>query len=171
MAFSVGGDVEAYCTTCKMMKDHVIVAMVGDKPAKVECAGCHKQHVYRAGPPGTKPERVPRTRTSRASEPEAPPQATLSEIAAKLVGREGEAKPYSPMTRFALDEVVKHPSFGVGLVTALPAAQKVEIAFPSGRKLLLHDRGAAQPSTLQRPKPREEDDRTPVTDAPPTSTK
>jgi hypothetical protein len=165
MDLKVGGDVEAYCMTCKMMKDHVIVAMMGEKPAKVECAGCHKQHVFRAGPPGTKSEGS-RTRKSAAPAVSAPDITEALE--AKLAGREADARTYSPNERYAVDDIVKHPSFGLGVVVSLPAAQKVEIDFRGGRKLLLHDRGAAVKMTLERPPKREDDDvRTPVTDAPP----
>jgi hypothetical protein len=165
MEFKVGGDVEAYCTTCKTMKDHVIVAMLDEKPAKVECAGCHKQHVYRAGPPGTRSESS-RSRRAPAAPVSAPPVAEALE--AKLAGRDADARAYSPNLRFAVDDIVRHPSFGLGVVVSLPAAQKVEIDFRGGRKLLLHDRGSAQPSTLERPPRRDDDDkRTPITDAPP----
>ena len=163
MDFKVGGDVEAYCTTCKTMKEHVIVAMIGDRPAKVECAGCHKQHVYRAAPPGTK-STEPRARRS-SSAVSAPPVAEALE--ARLAGREGDARAYSPNERYAVDEIVKHPTFGLGVVVSLPSAQKAEVDFRAGRKLLLHDRGSAQPLTLERPPPRKDDERTPITDAPP----
>ena len=36
-----------------------------------------------------------------------------------------------------------------------------------GRKLLQHDRNAPVVSTLERPRPREDDGKTPVSDAPP----
>jgi hypothetical protein len=168
MDFKVGGDVEAWCTTCKSMKDHVIVAMLDDKPAKVECAGCHKQHVYRAGPPGVKAEGSTGSRARRSAPPAVSAPPVTEALEAKLAGRESDAKTYSPNSRFAVDEIVSHPSFGLGVVVSLPSAQKVEIDFRGGRKLLLHDRGSAQPSTLERPPRRDEDDkRTPVTDAPP----
>jgi hypothetical protein len=155
----VGGEVLAFCTTCKTLKDHIIVAMLGEKPAKVECMGCHKQHAFR-GAPGAKKAAKPRA--AKATPP--PP---VDDLDAKLAGREGEARAYAPKERFAVDELVRHPSFGVGLVVALPAPQRVEVAFRGGRKLLLHDRDAAVPSTLERPAPRNDDDERRVTDAPP----
>jgi hypothetical protein len=165
MDLKVGGDVEAWCTTCKQMKDHVIVAMLEDKPAKVECAGCHKQHVYKANPPGTKSES---TRARKAAAPAVSAPPVTEALEAKLAGREGDAKIYSPNERYAVEDIVKHPSFGLGIVVSLPAAQKVEIDFRGGRKLLLHDRGSAVASTLERPPRRDDDDgRTPITDAPP----
>jgi len=165
MQFKVGGDVEAYCTTCKTMKDHVIVAMLGERPGKVECAGCHKQHAYRPNPPGQKSASEPRARKS-APAVSAPP--IVEALEARLAGREAEARVYAPGERYTIDDIVKHPTFGLGVVVSLPAAQKVEIDFRGGRKLLLHDRGSAQPSTLERPPRREDDDgKTPITDAPP----
>jgi hypothetical protein len=164
----VGGDTEAYCTTCKSMKDHVIVAMVGGKPAKVECAGCHKQHVYRAGPPGApKPKAASTSR--RVAAVAVPKGPSSDELEAQLAGRAADAQPYSPAARYSVGDAIKHPTFGVGVVTALPAAQKADVAFRGGSKLLIHDRGSIQASTLERPRPREDDGRTPVTDAPHTS--
>jgi hypothetical protein len=157
----VGGETQAWCTTCKKMNEHVIVALVAGRPAKVECVSCHKQHVFRAGAPGTKAPRAGRPRKALAAEPQAEP----IDLAALVAGRPSRA--YDPKARFAVGEVVTHPSFGTGLVTLLPGPQKVEIAFQTGAKLLTHDRGAPQSAGLTRPPRREEEGPRPVTDAPP----
>jgi hypothetical protein len=156
----VGGDVEAWCTTCRIIKWHVIVSVVDEKPAKVECVGCHKQHQYRPDPPGTA-----KARASRSKTPAPPPP--IDDLPAKIAAGERDARTYSPMDTYAAGECVRHPTFGVGLVTT-PAAQKVEIAFLTGRKLLVHRRGEAQAPGLERPPPRADDESAPkVTDAPP----
>ncbi|HZS37151.1 MAG TPA: hypothetical protein VFF06_10000 [Polyangia bacterium] len=158
----VGGEVEAYCMTCKTMKWHVVVAVVDDKPAKVECHGCHKQHVFRLGPPGTT---KPRPRRPRADEPAAP--APIDDLEQRLAAGERDALTYSPKDVYAVDQFVRHPTFGVGLVVALPAAQKVEVAFRSGRKLLVHQRGDGPITpTLVRPARRDDEAPRGVTDAP-----
>src|SRR6476659_6393563 len=46
----------AYCTSCKMDLNHVIVAMKGDRIAKVQCLTCKKEHVYRAPKGATEPQ-------------------------------------------------------------------------------------------------------------------
>lgn len=159
----VGGDTMAWCTTCRAVGEHVIVAMVGAKPAKVECASCHKQHLFRAGAPGTAPTRTASGRRKSSLPPT--PQPEPIDLEALVAGR--PRKPYDPKTRFAIGEVVEHPSFGVGLVTLLPGPQRVEIAFQIGAKLLTHDRGASSVPALTRP-PRRDDDAGPtVSDAPP----
>ena len=159
-AAKVGGETQAYCTSCKVMREHIIVALEDGKPAKVECDECHKQHLYRPGPPGTK---TTKPRTKKLSEPlRAVPSI---DIVAHMAGREQRA--YSANTGFALGDVVKHPSFGLGVVTALPGSQKMEVTFEVGSKLLAHDRGKATASTLGRPARRDDNDGRTVTDAPP----
>ena len=140
----VGGEIEAYCTSCKAIHWHIIIAMVDAKPAKVECLSCHKQHTLRTA--------RPRARGAVRSAAALPAAATV-DIDEKLRGREGAAKGYDPERACALDEVIRHPSFGLGVVVALPAPQRMEVAFRGGRKLLLHDR-ANGGTHLKRPDPR-----------------
>ena len=153
----MGGELDSWCTTCRLMKWHTIVAIVDGKPAKVECQGCSKQHQYRAQPPdsstekGEKPPKKPRAR--KAATPAVPPV----DFETLLAGRSGEAKTYSPNETFVVGDVVRHPSFDIGVVTALPGPQKVELTFRDGtKKILLHDRGATQASKLGAP-PRRDD--------------
>src|SRR5689334_4283586 len=125
----VGGEIEAWCTSCKDLKWHVVVAMVGAKPAKVECHGCHKQHVYRAAAPGTKTEKAPRAPSTRTRSTAVKTGAPLEDATAELKAGAATARPFSVRDRFAVGEFVRHPTFGVGKVTALPAPQKMEVAF------------------------------------------
>src|SRR5215510_7008417 len=155
--YKVGGELDAWCTSCRLMKWHTIVALVAGKPAKVECQGCGKQHQYRAQPPGTAAaagDKPARTRTPRATAAPAPPVADFEEL---LGGRAADARAYSPDQRYELNDVVRHPSFDIGVVTATPAPQKIEVTFRDGKKMLLHDRAGAAPSKLG-PAPRRDDD-------------
>src|SRR5882724_4482471 len=118
----VGGELDSWCTSCRLMKWHTIVAIVDGKPAKVECQGCSKQHQYRAQPPdsstekGEKPPKKPRARASKSATPAVP----AVDFDTLLGGREAEAKAYSPNVTFAVNDVVRHPSFGIGVATATP---------------------------------------------------
>jgi hypothetical protein len=163
---TVGSDTQAYCTSCRDMQEHVVVAMVGSRPAKVECGHCHKQHLFRAGPPGPAKVKVgspvgPR-RTRGPAAPSQPPVAPV-DLRALTAGR--ESRLYSPATTFAVGDVVRHLTFGVGLVVVLPGPQKMEVAFPDGQKLLAHGRTVEAPA-LSHPPPRDDSDRRP-SDAPP----
>jgi hypothetical protein len=161
---SVGGEVEAYCTTCKIMKDHVVVAVVETVPAKVECLGCGKQHQYRPRPPGAAKPRG--ERAAKAATPVPPP---IDDLEAKLAAGASTARIYAPRDTYAVGDFVKHPTFGVGLVIAVPGAQKAEVAFSGGRKLLVHGRAGEPPASSlpPRPAPRDEDAPRIATDAPP----
>jgi hypothetical protein len=153
----VGGEIEAYCTSCKAIHWHIIIAMVDARPAKVECLSCHKQHTLRTA--------RPRARGRGAAAP-ARPVAAVGDVEEKLRGREKTAQPYDPARACALDEVIRHPSFGLGVVVALPAPQRMEVAFRSGRKFLVHDRAGGGPR-LKRPAEHASDEPRGAADAPP----
>ena len=53
----VGKETLAYCTSCKMDLNHVIVAMKGDRLAKVQCLTCKKEHAYKAAKGQTEPKK------------------------------------------------------------------------------------------------------------------
>ena len=47
-SLKVGGDIDAWCTRCKMDLGHTILAMVGTKAARVRCNTCQGEHNYKA---------------------------------------------------------------------------------------------------------------------------
>ena len=47
------------------------------------------------------------------------------------------ARPYSMETRFAAHEIICHAVFGIGVVTALLAENKIEVLFQNGYKVLI----------------------------------
>ncbi len=54
MGFNPGERLEARCTRCKDILGHIIVSMLGDEIAKVECCACGSVHKYY--PPAKKKE-------------------------------------------------------------------------------------------------------------------
>ena len=40
----VGSDIDSWCGKCKRILAHTVEAMVGDKPARVNCNTCKSQH-------------------------------------------------------------------------------------------------------------------------------
>src|SRR5262245_60609736 len=50
-----GGEIDSYCTKCRLDLTHRIIAMVGDVVKKVECKTCGSHHLYRK----PKSERTP----------------------------------------------------------------------------------------------------------------
>jgi hypothetical protein len=127
----VGGDIDAYCTKCKMLLGHTILAMVGSKAARVRCNTCQGEHAYKAGPPGTSRKSGWEPRAVREK-----PRVTSWE--ALLAERDvASARKYSPKQSFAKDEVLQHPTFGVGLVQEV-RGDKIEVAFKADVKTLVH---------------------------------
>jgi hypothetical protein len=146
---AVGEDIEALCGRCGQVW-HVVMAKMGDKIAKVVCKRCGGHHLYRTDrssePPGTGGSAArttgPRRPTRRTATREVP-VAPLPTFDPSLPPR-----PYSPRDSFASGMRVSHPTFGVGVVSGSPGPGKVEIAFPSGRRVLACAKAA---STLERP--------------------
>lgn len=173
----VGGETQSYCTSCREMRLHNIVAMVGAVPARVECRSCHKQHNYKAAPPGTAKKKAesgeapkrPRVAKSAAKENHA--EAGEHPLDALLqVRTASEAKTYVPTERYVVGDLLSHPSFGLGAVAATPGPGKIEVIFRDASRLLLHERPAsgAQSGPKLQPPPRRDDTRPMgASDAPP----
>lgn len=125
----VGGEVDTLCNRCGMVLAHTVIAMVGSRPVKVECNTCHGVHAFHAEggaarrPTGSRPARPRQSATS------------FDEL---IAGKVGTARRYSPKTGYAAGDVVDHPSFGLGLVTAVREGNKIEVTFRSAVKVLVH---------------------------------
>jgi len=137
----VGEEIEAYCTSCATVNWHVVIALVDGKPAKVECLSCHKQRTLRVG--------VSRRQTQTPPAPK-PPEI---DVDAALRNASGHTRPYSPKDTYAVGDVIAHPTFGHGVVVAVPARQRMEVAFRAGRKMLACARDGAAPGPTPPPPP------------------
>ena len=130
----VGGDIDAFCTRCKMELGHTILAMVGRKPVRVRCNTCGGEHNYRGTTaPPRKGSWVP------ASERAARPAVTSWEalLREKDLSR---ARRYTARERFEAEDVLEHPVFGIGLVQEV-RGDKFSVAFKADVKTLVHGKG------------------------------
>jgi len=48
----LGDILDDYCSRCRLLTDHSVVAMVGEQVRKVRCRTCHFEHDYRRGKAG-----------------------------------------------------------------------------------------------------------------------
>ncbi len=133
-SLKVGGDIDAWCTRCKMLLGHTILAMVGERAARVRCNTCQGEHNYKAGPgeakKGSWEPKVDRER--RLAKP------TVTSWEALLAQKDlSRARRYSAKERFVQDDVVDHPVFGIGLVQEV-TGDKMKVAFKADTKLLVH---------------------------------
>ena len=144
----VGGEVDAFCTRCRLTLAHTILAMVGTKIARVRCNTCNGDHAFRSAP-GTTDKPSPSARASgsgtkapRASRATAEEKIIIS-FEEQLAGKDiANAPRYSPKDTYKPEQVIQHPTFGLGLVTAV-RGDKVDITFKSETKTLVHGRGGA----------------------------
>lgn len=119
---SAGVEIEAWCPTCKLIRTHVIVAMKGTRAAKTECRTCNSTHAYRKNPPNTAAKR-------------------RSQYQDAMDGRDlSKPIPYKLSKKFNEEDVIKHKSFGIGLVTRLISEKKMEVLFEESTKLLVQGR-------------------------------
>jgi hypothetical protein len=146
-----GGEIDAYCTKCRMDLNHRIIAVVEDDAKgtdvkRVMCLTCNGEHNYRrplaererekekkaerkaihAGTTGSKRETTPKTeRSARASWEKA------------IAGQPPTAfKTYTIRNGFEVGDLVKHTRFGDGVVARVVDPQKVEIIFEDGPRTM-----------------------------------
>ncbi len=137
---STGGEVDSWCTKCKLVLNHRIIAMVKGVPVRVECSTCMSHHNFRARAPGDK---APAATTTRASSGGAPKSTrmTVTKAAAAAAEREkswekavlgkavSEFKNYRVDQIFSEGDLIRHKKFGEGIVTRVLDPKKVEILF------------------------------------------
>ena len=133
-SYTVGGEIEAWCTKCKLELAHTIVAMVGSAPRKVKCNTCNGQHNYRLKP-------AERKQTSQRSGRKASKKDSAYEqyLNSLTDGDMSRATKYSIGGNFVKDEIIEHPKFGIGVVLSILKENKVETLFKDGRKLLVQN--------------------------------
>ena len=135
MAHQVAKDIMAYCTSCKRNLIHIIVALDGEKIARVLCRSCKKEHAYK--PPKNVKEAQPKKRT-----PKAPPRKKAEDALKKwqtaLEKCNGlPGKVYSLTGIFDAGDKIDHGTFGMGIVDKLIKPNKMEVLFEEGTKVLV----------------------------------
>lgn len=115
----VGSEIEAKCGKCKKDTLHVVIAMVKDKPKRVECLACHALHNYRK--PGVAAKKTTKSKRKTA-----------------LALSEENAVDYDPKAKYQLDSVLRHKKFGLGLITRVDLT-RITVQFEDKmiRKLIL----------------------------------
>lgn len=134
-----GGEVDSWCTKCKLVLNHRIIAMVGGTPARVECSTCGSHHNYRGRAPGEKAPATPRASSGGSSASPRVASVTKAQQAAldrersweKAVSGKGvnEFKAYRVDQTFLEGDLIRHKKFGDGVVTRILDPKKVEILF------------------------------------------
>jgi hypothetical protein len=136
----VAGEVDSWCTRCRLILNHRIVSMKNGKAHQVECLTCRAQHLWRANAPGEKAPSGPSSERSRPAASSAAsgagralrgPALRHEQQWEKAIAGRGvhEFTAYSVGATFKEGELVRHKKFGDGVVTRIIDAHKVEILF------------------------------------------
>jgi hypothetical protein len=139
-----GDDVEAWCTRCRMNLNHRIIAMVGNIIQRVACLTCGSQHKFY--PPKNQTPEEKEERVERRPQPDKT-RKPASRAANKAYGEWTTfmkemppgtvAKPYKISESYGPSEYVEHPLFGTGRVLEIVGAEKIQVIFKEGRKILI----------------------------------
>lgn len=141
-SYKAGDEVDSMCTKCKMLLAHTIVAMSGDKIAKVKCNTCGGVHAYRP-PPSPSEASAKRRRAERAAgaAEAAKVKTTASDFEVYTKGKDlSKAAKYSPKMQLGVGEAIDHPTFGIGVVTEIREGSKAQVAFKDGGRILVYGR-------------------------------
>jgi hypothetical protein len=127
-----GSSVESMCKRCKTVTDHHVVVMNGDKIAKVECKVCGGRHAFQS------PTAEPKVKTAAPRTPRGPSLAAQRKQSAAVEAlweknvAGTKALPYAMTSLFKAGDVIEHPTFGLGHVQKMIAANTIEVLFQDG---------------------------------------
>jgi hypothetical protein len=141
-----GNAIEGYCATCKADTVQTVLVVEGFQIRSVRCEKCRTE-----GPmcrSRAKTKAALREIAAKRQPPSPPKRRTRKErvdpaqvFRRLLEGRElTMAQPYNIHTALELGQVIRHPTFGVGVVTTLCEDSKVNVTFEDGVKTIAHNR-------------------------------
>ncbi len=138
----VAKSVYVNCTKCNVDRYHRVIAHTSDSSAKVECEVCKKKRVYKLESP--KPASVSKSASAKSKTGGASRTSSKQSYSAKFDSikeqmEAANAVPYSIKTKFEHRQVIKHPSFGLGLVLNVQT-DRIEVMFETEVKNLVHNR-------------------------------
>jgi predicted nucleic acid-binding Zn-ribbon protein len=133
---SVGSETRAICKKCGDVW-HVVIALVDQRIAKVECRECGARHRYRAA---TGEKGAARARPAARSTGSRARKSEKREIVEADESRPRRA--FSMSETYEVGDRVTHPNFGEGVVQQITAPTKIVVLFHAGEKTLVHGRRA-----------------------------
>ncbi len=164
MAYKAGERLNSKCTKCKDITNHIVIVVVDEYPAKVECCACKSVHKYHppeavrkkkeSGPVRVRSDQSREQVVEKAGRAQAgtsslstfgtssrKTQAVKTEDLESLWRKKmsqnfSEAKQYRMDIEISKGETVEHPTFGAGIVEEIIANDKAQFLFQEGRKIL-----------------------------------
>ena len=127
----VGQEIETKCGKCKAETLHTITSVKEGKISKVMCNICNSYHLYRAKKEKVAKVKTPGTKTTRTTR-----RGRMSWDNLILEVQEKEVSDYAATSDFREIRAIRHKSFGIGIITKVHNAHRIEVVFKEGTKLL-----------------------------------
>ncbi len=132
---AVGSDIDSYCTKCKDMQNHAVVAMEGGKPRRVRCHTCDGEHNYRAKLPASRTPAKKGATTTRKKTATKKTRQSWEEVMQQAASK--PHKKYSMSGSFDEGDWIEHSHFGLGCVQSFTAPNKITVRFADSTRLLV----------------------------------
>ena len=125
--YSVGAEIEAYCTKCQLDRTHAIETLKSDgNITRVICRTCTGIHRFRR----PKSEAAKKTRATGGGRRKKGAVTVTPEELAK-------ASQYKLDGVFKVGDVIQHKKFGPGKVLEVRSGGRIEVGFEEGSKTLV----------------------------------
>lgn len=116
---------------------HIVIAMDGDKPKRVQCNTCDGEHNYRAAKPASKTTAAKKEKKTRST-------SKKSRQSWEEVMKEAADKPhkqYNMAGSFGEGDWIEHNTFGLGCVQTFVAPNKITVRFADSTRMLVCNHG------------------------------
>jgi hypothetical protein len=127
---STGGDIDAYCTKCRLNLEHVVVAMVGGAVVKVKCKTCGGTHRFKDMP---SVRQKSSGKEGKGSKSFVAPRACW-ETAVETA--DGPELPYEMASSYRAGDLIVHRVFGKGVVQKT-SFKKCSVLFSDKERVLV----------------------------------
>ncbi|MFH1137729.1 MAG: hypothetical protein V1816_16805 [Pseudomonadota bacterium] len=139
--YHAGSEIDAFCTKCRLVTNHRVVAMLDGVVKRVICLTCEGQHNFRP-PPGQKKTGAPKIKRERKGvvrTMSAAGKAPLTDWVRlkESLPPEEEIIPYRLSDAFEEGQAIEHPKFGLGFVAKVLNNQKINVLFERELKTLV----------------------------------
>lgn len=139
----VGENIDAYCTKCKLILAHVVLYEIDGAVRGVKCKTCGSEHKYREKKVQTKSTRAVKSDRQEKPRKTAPKGRKVSKVSSlqwelkfEEMDVESRAKNYHIQDTYSIDDVIRHPVFGIGFVIRVVSETRMEVLFKDSVKLM-----------------------------------
>jgi hypothetical protein len=145
LPYVVGNAIEGYCKKCRGDTNQTIVEIEGNQVRTSRCADCNSEMPFRSPRARTKAglrevaaKRKSTATTRRSKKKQESPEEIYRQL---LEGKDlSEAVKYNAKKPLDEGQIIKHPKFGIGIVTSVTEPTKASVAFEDRPRVMVCNR-------------------------------